>query len=75
VAQIGLLFGFILASTFVVEKIFMWPGIGAYALESILYLDFKVVFAVSLWGGIAYSLGALLSDILQLMIDPREVTR
>lgn len=75
VAQIGLLFGFILASTFVVEKIFMWPGIGAYALESILYLDFKVVFAVSVWAGVAYSLGALLSDILQMVIDPREVTK
>jgi len=75
VAQVGLLFGFVLASTFVVEKIFMWPGIGAYALESILYLDFKVVFAVSLWAGVAYALGALLADVLQMVVDPREVSR
>jgi peptide/nickel transport system permease protein len=48
IAQIGLLFGYVLASTFVVEKIFMWPGIGGYALDSILFLDYKAVFAVSL---------------------------
>ena len=73
-AQIGLLFGYVLASTFVIEKIFRWPGIGAYALDSILFLDYKAVFAVSLWAGVVYSIGGLLGDIGLILIDPREVT-
>ncbi len=75
VAQIGLVFGYILATTFVVEKIFMWPGIGSYALDSILYLDYKAVFAVSIWAGIAYAVGGLLADILSDIVDPREVSK
>jgi len=75
IAQIGLLFGYVLASTFVVEKIFMWPGIGGYALNSILYLDYKAVFGVSLWAGVVYSIGGLLADILLIVVDPREITK
>ena len=75
IAQIGLLFGYVLASSFVVEKIFMWPGIGGYALDSILFLDYKAVFAVSLWAGVVYSIGGLLADILLILIDPREITK
>jgi peptide/nickel transport system permease protein len=75
IAQSGLLFGFVLASTFVVEKIFMWPGIGSYALDSILYLDYKAVFAVSLWAGVVFSIGNLLGDIGLLLIDPREIAK
>ena len=75
VAQIGLLFGYVLASTFVVEYIFMWPGIGKYALDSILYLDYKAVFAVTLWTGLVYATGSLLADIGLVLIDPREVEK
>lgn len=75
VAQLGLLFGYVLASTFVVEYVFMWPGIGKYALDSILYLDYKAVFAVTLWTGLVYSGGSLLADIGLFLIDPREVEK
>lgn len=73
VAQMGLLFGYVLASTFVIESIFMWPGIGSYALNSILYLDYKGVYAVAIWTAIVYAIGGLLADILLNIIDPREI--
>jgi len=75
VAQIGLLFGYVLSSTFVVEKIFMWPGVGSYALDSIVYMDYKAVFAVCLWTGIAYAVGGLSADILLEIVDPRVVSK
>ena len=40
VTQIGLLFGILLAGAVVIETVFQWPGIGAYAFEAILHSDY-----------------------------------
>jgi ABC-type dipeptide/oligopeptide/nickel transport system permease component len=72
-AQIGLLFGFMLAGSFVVELVFSWPGVGAFAVESILMMDYNAVLGVAIWTAIAYSLGNLIADTLLILIDPREV--
>jgi len=75
VSQIGLLFGYMLASGFVVEMVFSWPGIGTFAVTSILMMDYNAVLGVAIWTGVAYSVGNLLADIAIIFIDPREVTR
>ena len=38
VTQIGLIFGILLAGAVVVESVFDWPGLGLYAVNSILQL-------------------------------------
>ena len=43
VTQIGLLFGILLAGAVVIETVFQWPGIGAYAFEAILQSDYAAV--------------------------------
>jgi len=73
IPQIGLLFGFMLASGFVVERVFSWPGMGAFAVESILMMDYNAVLGVAIWTGVAYSVGSLLSDVLLIIVDPRVV--
>ena len=39
VTQIGLLFGILLAGAVVTETVFDWPGIGTYAVNSIIRSD------------------------------------
>ena len=41
VTQIGLLFGILLAGAVVTETVFDWPGIGTYAVKSILQSDYN----------------------------------
>ncbi|WP_411954102.1 oligopeptide ABC transporter permease [Alkalibacillus sp. S2W] len=54
-----------------VEQIFSYPGMGNLFIESILIRDFPVVTAVVLLFGLAAILGALLSDIILSIVDPR----
>ena len=75
VAQIGLLFGNLLAGAVVTEQVFDWPGLGLYAVESIMKFDYQATLGITLWAGVAYSLANLLVDIIQVIIDPRMVRR
>jgi peptide/nickel transport system permease protein len=75
VAQIGLLFGSLLAGAVVIERVYDWPGLGLYAVESIVKFDYQATLAMTLWAGLAYSLANLLVDIAQARIDPRVVER
>jgi peptide/nickel transport system permease protein len=74
VAQIGLLFGYLLAGSVVIERVFSWPGMGSFAVESILMMDYNAVLGVALWTGMVYAIGNLLVDIALVIIDPREAT-
>jgi ABC-type dipeptide/oligopeptide/nickel transport system permease component len=75
VAQIGLLFGSLLAGAVVIEQVYDWPGLGLYAVESIVKFDYKATLAMTLWAGLAYSVANLLVDIAQAIIDPRIAER
>ncbi len=41
VTQIGLIFGILIAGAVVVEAVFDWPGLGLYAVNSILQSDYN----------------------------------
>ncbi|WP_159995431.1 ABC transporter permease [Roseomonas sp. 18066] len=71
VTQLGLIFGILLAGAVVVETVFDWPGIGAYAVRSILQSDYNAVMGFTLWTGAIFVLINLLVDLLQAAIDPR----
>ncbi|MGE3536696.1 MAG: ABC transporter permease [Candidatus Tectimicrobiota bacterium] len=75
VAQIGLLFGSLLAGAVVTEQVFDWPGLGLYAVESIMKFDYQATLGITLWAGVAYSLANVLVDLAQAIIDPRVVGR
>lgn len=61
----------LISGTIFVEQIFSYPGMGALFLESINLRDYSVVTAVVLLFGVASILGALLSDIILSIVDPR----
>ena len=71
VTQLGLIFGILLAGAVVVETVFDWPGLGAYAVRSILQSDYNAVMGFTLCTGALFVLINLLVDMLQAAIDPR----
>ena len=72
VTQVGLLFGILLAGAVVVETVFQWPGIGAYAFEAILHSDYAAVMGFTVYCGVVFGIVNLIVDILHALIDPRE---
>jgi peptide/nickel transport system permease protein len=71
VTQIGLIFGILLAGAVVVESVFDWPGLGLYAVNSILRSDYNGIMGFTLITGTIFILVNLLVDILHGTIDPR----
>lgn len=72
VTQIGLLFGILLAGAVVTETVFDWPGIGTYAVSSIIRADYNAIMGFTVWAGAIFIVVNLLVDILHTFIDPRE---
>lgn len=72
---IAAFFGFeltgLIGGTVFIESIFGYPGMGLLFLESINLRDYSVVTSVVLLFGIASILGALISDIILSLVDPR----
>ncbi|WP_332695435.1 oligopeptide ABC transporter permease [Halalkalibacter lacteus] len=72
---IAAFFGFeitgLIGGAIFIENIFGYPGMGQLFLTSITMRDFSVVTALALLFGIASILGALLSDIILSLVDPR----
>ncbi|MFC5464553.1 oligopeptide ABC transporter permease [Lederbergia graminis] len=61
----------LIGGTVFIEQIFSYPGMGQLFLDSIVTRDYSVVTSVVLLFGIASILGALLSDIILSLVDPR----
>jgi len=72
VTQIGLIFGILIAGAVVVEAVFDWPGLGLFAVNSILNSDYNAVMGFTLVVGTVFIAVNLVVDIVQGMIDPRE---
>lgn len=70
-AMIGLRLGWTLGSSFLVETVFDWPGIGLYAVSSAIASDFKPVMGVTLAIGVTFMLSNLLIDLAYGWLDPR----
>ncbi|RNB92596.1 ABC transporter permease [Brevibacillus fluminis] len=71
VTSLGLTFAYALTSTFLIEAVFSWPGLGMYASQAILSSDYPAVMGITLLVTISYILVNLLVDILLVLLDPR----
>jgi peptide/nickel transport system permease protein len=69
--QIGLIFGNLIAGAVVVETVFDWPGLGGFAVNSILHSDYNAVMGFTLFAGVMFIVINLLVDIAQTTLDPR----
>jgi peptide/nickel transport system permease protein len=71
ITVLGLAFGDILAGTVLTETIFSWPGIGRYAYQSAVTLDFPAIMGVSLLIAAIFITVNLVTDVAYLVLDPR----
>lgn len=68
---IGQNFGFLLGSSFLVETVFAWPGLGRYGVRAVIGSDLNAVVGVGLFIGLVYSITNLTVDLLYGYLDPR----
>ena len=68
---IGLVLAYSLTGTFFVEIVFNWPGLGTFAVTSILNVDYPAIMGITLFGAAFYVLVNLVVDLLQGWLDPR----
>lgn len=71
VTVISLEFGWLMAGAVLVETIFDWPGMGLYAVESSLRLDFQPIMGITLLYGLVFGLINIVTDIIYGVLDPR----
>lgn len=70
VTVVGLAIGDLLAGAILTETIFAWPGMGAYVVDSIVFLDFPAIMGFTIVVATGYVLINLLVDILYVVLDP-----
>lgn len=73
VTLLGLMFAYCIVGTFYVEMIFSYPGLGAYAVNSILALDYPAIMGITLIVAVVYVAANLCVDLALAWIDPRVV--
>lgn len=67
----GLEFGRLLGGAVITESVFAWPGMGRLMVESVKFRDYPKVQACVIFLSVAIALSTFVSDLLNLMIDPR----
>jgi peptide/nickel transport system permease protein len=71
VTSLGLILANSLTSTFLIESVFSWPGLGRYTSTAILANDYPVTMAVTFLVAFFYIFTNIVVDILLSVIDPR----
>lgn len=71
VTILGLSYGNLLTGTVFIETIFSWPGIGQYAFQSAISLDFPAIMGVTMLIALVFIMANLIVDIAYIFLDPR----
>lgn len=71
IASLGLSFGYTIIGAFMVELVYVWPGIGHYAGMALLSYDYPAVLGSIVFVALFYSAINLLVDLAHAWIDPR----
>jgi peptide/nickel transport system permease protein len=68
---LGIVFGFLLGGSILVERIYDWPGVGLYAWNAVTTTDYNAIEGYILLIGVMYVLLNLAVDLLYAVADPR----
>jgi peptide/nickel transport system permease protein len=71
VTVMGLQLGLLAGGVFLVETIFVWPGIGRYGYDAIRAADYNAIMGVTLVVAVCYVAINLVVDLAYLALDPR----
>jgi peptide/nickel transport system permease protein len=67
----GIAYAQLLSGAVMTETIFSWPGLGRYAFQSAVALDFPAILGITLLVAMIYLLINFLVDLSYAIIDPR----
>ncbi|OMF27059.1 ABC transporter permease subunit [Paenibacillus peoriae] len=67
----GMNLGRLITGTIVVERVFSWPGLGRFFVESIFNRDLPVIQGYVFFAACLYLCTSLLTDLLHMTADPR----
>lgn len=71
VTTLGMTFSYMLGANVLVEQVFAWPGIGAFALNSLISLDYAPLQGFMLIMAAIFLMVNLVTDLVYAIIDPR----
>lgn len=71
VTTMGMTFSYMLGANVLIERVFSWPGIGAFAIDSIINLDYAPLQAFMLIMAGIFIIVNLATDVVTAIIDPR----
>jgi peptide/nickel transport system permease protein len=71
ITVLGLSYGNLLTGAVLTEKIFAWPGIGQYAFQAAVSLDFPAIMGVTMLIAFVFIFVNLLVDVSYVFLDPR----
>jgi len=67
----GLSAAYLITGTFFVEQVYNWPGIGSFAVNSLLSIDYPAIMGITLVAAIGYLVTNFIVDLIQSKLDPR----
>ncbi len=68
---LGMVFSFLLGANVLVEQVFAWPGVGAYAMNAVIASDYAAVQGFVLMMALLYVFLNLAVDVAAAALDPR----
>ena len=71
----GMHIGGLLGGAVVTETVFSWPGLGRLALDAVQGRDYSVLLGVMLLSSMLVVLANIVTDLLQIWLDPRVETQ
>jgi len=71
VTLVGLQVGALLGGAVITESVFAVPGVGRLMVDSIFARDYPVIQALTLVLAVIVSLAFLVTDLVQMWLDPR----
>lgn len=67
----GLMIGYLMGGSILVESVFAWPGVGRYSANAMLSADYNAVMGVTIVMAIIYLVANFIVDVLCRWVDPR----
>jgi peptide/nickel transport system permease protein len=74
ITMVGSAIGYMLGGAVLLESVFGWPGLGAYALQAVQRSDFPALEGFVIYASLLYVMAYLLVDVAYMIIDPRTRT-
>lgn len=71
ITVIGLQYGGILAGAIVTETVFSRPGLGTYAIGSMLFMDYPAIVGVTMIISVAFVIVNFITDMIYMLVDPK----